>query len=129
MSQKGNGTNYGDFGLQAKKTSREKGKKGEWYCPFCWKNGRTPAFSLCFANWVICPDCVSEGLQCFEKGLRINQETCDICNKKEQQVIVNRMDGACPHYACKPCLELAQRVVRNHLPNLDTKTNQLQLFF
>ncbi|HAD97792.1 MAG TPA: hypothetical protein DCG19_10325 [Cryomorphaceae bacterium] len=101
---------YGDYGLQNNKKSQDKGSKGEWYCPYCWNTGTEPSLSMCFGNWVICKDCIKDGLNCFEKSERLTINTCDLCMKSEQKVYINiKMEGN-RNYACKSCLERADRL-------------------
>jgi len=52
---------YARFGLDTYKRSRDSGRAGYLFCPWC--QGRPGyGYSLCFVNWVICRACVERGL-------------------------------------------------------------------
>ena len=105
---------YNDHGLQNSKKSQDRGSKGEWYCPYCWESGTEPAFSMCFGNWAICQKCIEDGLNCFKEEKKLTTNTCDLCMKPDKKVFINIREEGNRNYACKPCLEMAQRIIANH---------------
>jgi hypothetical protein len=77
---------YSEYGLQDKKSTRDKGKVGEQaYCPWCEKKVKE-GYSMCFVNWVICLPCIREGLQHFndQNSERIKEDKCFKQWKKDE---------------------------------------------
>jgi hypothetical protein len=71
---------YENFGLDEKKSSKDPdGPVGKFTCSFCWKPGLSLGFSLCFANFCICPDCVQLGLADFAAPGPMLLDQCDKC--------------------------------------------------
>lgn len=70
---------YESLGLDTKKTSYDRGKRGMAYCPWCQEEKRF-GFSLCFVNWTVCKECIEKAIPLFEKAHpHIKKEECFKC--------------------------------------------------
>ena len=89
-----------------------------------------PSFSLCFSNWVICPDCLREANEAFEQPNSANlvpdaKHGCWHC-QDIQAPLFFPADGE-GWGICQSCAESGARLVGQFVPNLDAPTGQLAL--
>lgn len=103
---------YETYGLDTDKRSQDPPlQPGKCWCLWC--NRRLErGFSMCFQNWSICKDCVSEALA-GEKSWRWDSDAwCLKCLKPNQKAWASSPEIATTVHLCEGCVQWAAEALR-----------------
>ncbi len=110
---------YAEFGLDSHKRIHDAGRAGSLFCPWCQET-RSYGYSLCFVNWVICPECVKRGLA---PGTIMEAEECFSCRSSQIKTVFLSTGEGFQVGICLPCLHRTEDALekQKNAPHLDKK--------
>ena len=99
---------YSQYGLYTVKKSVDEGTVGYFYCPWCDNKNVEVGFSLCFANFCICQECLETAAGLSDQWKADDGNGCMKCakaaknRKAYQELFYNKSGGVS---ICAECID------------------------